>query len=144
MSDRGVSGIATGTTSWNAGSIGLFSGTNVITVIARDAAGNQGSDVLTVTYTAPAAAPAPAPAPAPSVLLFGETLTGVRSKKQVRLTWTQTPWTEVWVYRNTSRVDRTTNDGSWTDSFGRNVTSYSYRICAPGGTPCSNTVTVYF
>jgi Putative Ig domain/Fibronectin type III domain len=48
--DRGGSGSASGTTSWSAGSIGLKTGTNVITVTARDAAGNQSSKALTVTY----------------------------------------------------------------------------------------------
>ena len=56
--DRGGSGIATGTTSWTAG-ITLQSGSNVLTVTARDAAGNTSTDTLTVTYntgdtTAPA------------------------------------------------------------------------------------------
>ena len=49
-SDRGGSGKASGTNSWSTGSIGLKTGTNVITVTARDAAGNQASKALTVTY----------------------------------------------------------------------------------------------
>jgi Putative Ig domain len=48
--DRGGSGDTKGTTSWSTGSIGLKTGTNVITVTARDAAGNQSSQALTVTY----------------------------------------------------------------------------------------------
>ncbi len=51
--DRGGSGTATGTTSWTAGGITLQAGTNVLTVTARDAAGNSRSDTLTVTYTPP-------------------------------------------------------------------------------------------
>lgn len=51
--DRGGSGICTGTTAWSASGILLYSGTNVITVTARDAAGNTGSDTLTVIYTIP-------------------------------------------------------------------------------------------
>jgi hypothetical protein len=39
---------ASGTTSWSC-SVGLVSGSNAITVTARDAANNQGADVLTVT-----------------------------------------------------------------------------------------------
>jgi hypothetical protein len=57
--DRGGSGSATGTTNWSVASIALQSGTNVITIRANDAAGNQGTDVLTVTYT-PADSIAPA------------------------------------------------------------------------------------
>jgi hypothetical protein len=49
-SDRGVSGSATGTTSWAASGIALSPGANVITVTARDAANNPGSATLTVNY----------------------------------------------------------------------------------------------
>src|SRR4029077_15104378 len=50
---RGGSGIATGTTSWSASGIALQAGTNVVTVTARDAAGNTGTAILTVTYNSP-------------------------------------------------------------------------------------------
>ena len=49
--DRGSSGNANGTTSWNTGNINLQSGSNVITVRAYDAAGRYGTDTLTVTYS---------------------------------------------------------------------------------------------
>ena len=48
--DRGGSGTATGTTSWTANGIALLSGVNVITVSSRDAAGNVGTDSISVTY----------------------------------------------------------------------------------------------
>ena len=51
--DRGGSGTATGTTSWSVSGIVLLSGQNVLTVTARDAAGNTSTDTLTVTYTPP-------------------------------------------------------------------------------------------
>ncbi|PYM93328.1 MAG: hypothetical protein DME04_12340, partial [Candidatus Rokuibacteriota bacterium] len=47
---RGGSGTATGTTSWTASGIPLQSGANVLTVTARDAAGNAGTAAVTVTY----------------------------------------------------------------------------------------------
>ena len=47
--NRGGSGTATGTTSWSASGIVLQSGSNALTVTARDAAGNTASDTLTVT-----------------------------------------------------------------------------------------------
>ena len=53
MNDRGGSGTATGTTSWSVSGIALLSGSNVLTVTARDAAGNTSTDTLTVTYTPP-------------------------------------------------------------------------------------------
>jgi len=48
-SNRGGSGTATGTTSWNTSSISLVRGTTAFTVTARDAAGNTRTDTLTVT-----------------------------------------------------------------------------------------------
>jgi YVTN family beta-propeller protein len=50
---RGGSGTASGTTNWTASITSLQSGTNILTVTARDAAGNLGSDILTVTYNPP-------------------------------------------------------------------------------------------
>ena len=49
--DRGGSGTATGTTSWSVSGIVLQSGQNVLTVTARDAAGNTSTDTLTVKGT---------------------------------------------------------------------------------------------
>jgi pimeloyl-ACP methyl ester carboxylesterase len=48
--DRGGGGTAAGTTSWVAGGIPLQEGVNVVTVTARDVAGNTSSDTITVTY----------------------------------------------------------------------------------------------
>ncbi len=50
---QGGSGTASGTTSWSASGIALQAGTNVLTVTARDGAGNTASATLTVTYTPP-------------------------------------------------------------------------------------------
>ena len=47
--NRGGRGTATGTTTWSTGDISLKPGTSVITITARDAAGNRSSAVLTVT-----------------------------------------------------------------------------------------------
>src|SRR5207253_3043019 len=46
---RGGGGTASGTTGWTASGVLLQLGTNVLTVTARDAAGNTGTDTLTVT-----------------------------------------------------------------------------------------------
>ena len=48
VNDRGGSGTATGTTSWTVSGIVLMNGANVLTVTARDAAGNTSTDTLTV------------------------------------------------------------------------------------------------
>jgi hypothetical protein len=49
--NRGGSGTATGTTNWTASGISLQLGSNVLTVTARDAAGNIGTATLTATLT---------------------------------------------------------------------------------------------
>lgn len=51
--DRGGSGTCSGTTSWAKSGITLQVGTNVITITAKDAANNSGTDTLTVTYAQP-------------------------------------------------------------------------------------------
>jgi uncharacterized protein (TIGR03437 family) len=58
--DRGASGTATGTTSWTISGMVLLSGTTIVTVTARDAAGNVANRALTVTYTPGGDAVAPA------------------------------------------------------------------------------------
>lgn len=52
-SSTGGNGNATGTETWSTGDIGLIEGNNIIIVIARDAAGNESTDTITVTYTIP-------------------------------------------------------------------------------------------
>ena len=49
--DRGGDGTAAGTTNWSVSAVALQTGPNVITMTARDAAGNTGNRTLTVTYT---------------------------------------------------------------------------------------------
>jgi hypothetical protein len=48
---QGGSGVATGTTSWSTGAVALKQGANVITVTARDAAGNTGTSAVTLSLT---------------------------------------------------------------------------------------------
>ncbi len=49
----GAGGTATGTDTWSTGDISLFEGNNLVIVIALDAAGNEATDIISVTYTAP-------------------------------------------------------------------------------------------
>ena len=51
--NRGGSGTATGKNDWTASSISLSEGANIITITAKDADGNQGTDTLTITYSIP-------------------------------------------------------------------------------------------
>ena len=79
--DRGGSGTATGMNNWSINpGVTLQSGANVITVTARDAANNVGTDSLTVTYTPP---PDTTPPQAPAGL--GAT---AASSSQINLSWT--------------------------------------------------------
>jgi hypothetical protein len=130
----GGSGTASGTTSWSVGSIALQGGTNLITVTARDAAGNIGTDTLSVTYTPPVAST--------SVVLSGQLVQGNR-KKYAQLSWTTAPWSAVYVFLNGAREARTSNDGSYTDTL-RSPGTYTYKVCDSSGTACSNTVTLYY
>ena len=69
---QGGSGIATGTTAWTTGSIALLPGSNTLTVSARDAAGNTGGAVLTVTVaTVSSASSAAGPVISQSTLSVG-------------------------------------------------------------------------
>ncbi|NKE72969.1 fibronectin type III domain-containing protein [Candidatus Manganitrophus noduliformans] len=60
VNSRGGSGTASGTTNWSVSNITLQTGDNVITITARDAAGNTASDTLTVTLSVPTPTPLPA------------------------------------------------------------------------------------
>jgi len=131
--DRGGSGTATGTTEWSAASIPLQGGVNVLTVLARDATGNQAADVLTVTYTVPQTV----------VTLSARPYTH-KGIKYVALTWTAAPWRLADVLRDGLPLMTTENDGSHLDSF-KKGRSYTYRLCEAGNrTNCSNSVAVYF
>jgi hypothetical protein len=136
--DRGGNGTATGTTTWGAAGIPLQTGTNVITVTALDAAGNSGTDSLTVTYAE--TTPAPTTPPATSTV----TLTAVLPDSTTRLSWTDGKWrTGVDIYRNGVRIATVGNNGTARDPLpgpGR----YDYVICAGGTTTCSNTATVSY
>jgi putative Ig domain-containing protein/fibronectin type III domain protein len=134
----GGAGTASGTTSWNSGAIALVAGTNVITVSARDAAGNVGIDTVSVSYTVTA----PPPPPPSSVVLSGQ-LVPTKWRRIAQLSWTTAPWSYVYVYRNGVKLTRTSNDGSFSDSL-RYSGSYTYKICDTRSTACSNTVTLYY
>jgi len=87
--DRGGSGTASGTTNWNA-SVALQNGVNVLTVTARDAAGNTMTAALTVTANLPQlrvtlSADRPAPQVAGTSIRF--TASGSGSTAPYRYRW---------------------------------------------------------
>jgi len=61
VNNRGGNGVASGTSSWSVGSVPLQAGTNVITVTARDAAGNAQQASVTVTFGTASVPPSPSP-----------------------------------------------------------------------------------
>ncbi|UCD91109.1 MAG: hypothetical protein JSW04_06715, partial [Desulfobacterales bacterium] len=71
---------ASGTTSWSISDISLSEGDNLLTVTAKDAAGNQSSDALTIAYTPPDTAP-PQDTTAPVVTIKSPT---TRSKTRTK------------------------------------------------------------
>jgi hypothetical protein len=145
----GGSGVASGTTSWAMSNIPLQTGTNVITVTAVDAAGNRGTDTLTVTRSTSTTPPPTNPPPTGSV----PTLSLSRvDGNTVRLSWTQTSWSsvDVWaysprLYAYNYKVKNTSNSGSTTVDVPRTGYTYTFKVCAPGSTTvCSNSVNISF
>jgi hypothetical protein len=136
----GGSGVASGTTSWSMANIPLQTGTNVITVTAVDAAGNRGTDSLTVarSTTTTTTPPPTTSGPAPSLRLEPGSGFGAL------LYWTSTSWSSVDVYRNNTRIKNVPNTGSTSDTVST-WGNYSYKVCAPGSTTnCSNSVNISF
>ena len=81
VNDRGGNGVVSGTTNWSVSSIPLVSGTNTITVQARDAAGNLANDVLSVTRSTTTA-----DTTAPAVTITGPTSSSTYSTKATSIT----------------------------------------------------------
>jgi hypothetical protein len=69
--NRGGNGTAAGTTSWSVGAIALQAGSNIITVTARDAAGNSRPATLTVTLSDSTPPTVAVTAPAPTATVTG-------------------------------------------------------------------------
>jgi len=134
VNDRGGAGTASGTTSWSVPAVALQVGTNVISVTAQDATGNQSTVALTVTYSAPTAASST------SIVLNG-TLYSSGKWMKVLLGWNVVPGRYVDIYREGVRITKTANDGSYTDAP-RSTAAVSYYLCVSDATICSNTITV--
>lgn len=135
--NRGGSGFSSGTTTWSVPSVPLQIGTNVITVTAQDAAGNKGTDVLTVTYSLPTEG---TNVPSQSINLTGQLL---KSGSWVRasLQWSQVTSKNVSLFRNGQWVATTSNNGKYVDNP-KSSPPYVYKICQPETTNCSNTITL--
>ncbi|HEV8614519.1 MAG TPA: Calx-beta domain-containing protein [Methylomirabilota bacterium] len=140
--DRGGSGTATGTTSWTASGIILQAGANVLTVTARDAAGNTATDSVTVTFDV-----------TPPVVTITMPMSGsTYATRTSPLTLSGTASDNVRVTRVTWANDRggsgtATGTTSWTTSgiilqAGANVLTVTARDAA--GNTATDSVTVTF
>lgn len=135
--NKGGNGVATGTANWSTTAIALVSGSNVITVTAVDAAGNQSTASLTVNYSVATTTP-------PATVTLTADPRKASKWRSTRLSWANAPWTSVDVYRNGLRITNVPNSGLYTDPI-FNKGNYTYQICAQGSTTvCSNTVSVFF
>ena len=86
----------------------------------------------------------PPPPPAVSVTLSATTSLGRKGSQRVSLVWTSGVWTSSSIYRNGALVV-TASGSTYTDSPGGKAgASYTYHVCSPGTTTCSNDVTVTF
>jgi hypothetical protein len=132
--NRGGSGTASGTSNWSVPSVSLQAGDNVITVFARDAAGNVSTDTLAVTYVTPPDEPAPI-----SDLTAGVSRRGRNAV--VELSWTASADSDVDVLRNGAIVARTANNGKYREDLPGSGT-WLYQVCTTDGRSCSNTASV--
>jgi hypothetical protein len=142
VNNRGGSGTATGTTAWSVASITLLSGSNVLTVTARDAAGNTRTDTLTVTYTPDTTQPSitiTSPTSNPTRSQIGSTITlGGSASDNVAVT--QVSWTN-----NRGGSGNATGTTSWSTSTitlqtGANILTVTARDAA--GNTRTDTLTV--
>ena len=140
--NRGGNGTATGTASWTVSSISLSSGDNVITVTAKDGAGNSGTDTLQVTYSTgtTVSAPTVSTGSASNATTSSATLNGTVNANGASTTAWFNYGTTSGSYSGTSTTQSVTGSSNTTVSIGisglSSGTKYYYRIAASnsGGT----------
>jgi subtilisin family serine protease len=108
----------------------LSDGTHSITAAVTDSGGLNGSSSITVVVTE-------ADGITLSVLTYK-----IKGNKYAELTWGETSWVNVDIYRNGTKIATTTNIGEYTDKPPKNTTSATYQVCESGTDTCSNSATV--
>jgi hypothetical protein len=122
----------------------LTTGTHTVTATVTDSGGLTTQRGITVYVVVPAAPTPPPPAP-----VAGPTLTArgykVQGMQKADLSWTGLSGTNVDVYRNSTKISSTANDGAVTDPIDKKGGgSYAYKVCVTGTTTCTNQVSVSF
>lgn len=110
----------------------LAAGSHVIAATATDSGALTGTAQVTLTVTVGG----------PSLTARGYK---VKGRQMAELRWTGITAATVDVFRNGSRVATPANSGLYTDQL--NATgggSYAYKVCAAGGSLCTNVSTVVF
>jgi hypothetical protein len=117
----------------------LSTGTHIISVTVTDSGGLSASTQVTVTVTPPTSA---APAPGPALQATGHKVKGLQ---KVDLAWSGFADATVTIYRNSTSIGSTPNDGTYTDAIDqRGSGTYQYKVCGPTSGVCSNSVSVTF
>ena len=109
-------------------------GTYTVSLTVTDNGGATNTSSQTVTVSAPAGS-----------ITLSASGRRVNRTAYADLTWSGATTSNVDVYRNNALRATTANDGSHTDTVGKNKTgTYTYRVCNAGTNVCSNTVSVTF
>ena len=69
----------------------------------------------------------------------------VKGLAKADLSWNGLSGSSIDVYRNSSKLETTSNDGVETDAINKKGSfTYTYRVCVAGTTSCSNDASVTF
>ena len=130
-SGAGWSGLGSGTTAGNYG----------VQVTASDGVLNSSQSF---TWAMGTSTTPPLLSPSPDSVTLEAAAIDRGNRDQVQLSWTAASWTEVWVYRDGTLIAQTANDGEFTDFIRLASGTYTYQVCDPNATDCSNSQTVRF
>ena len=106
---------------------------------------NQGSGTITVLFSAGGVSDPPPPPPPPAPITLTASSSKTKTARLVDLRWSGITGSSASIFRNGSLVGTVYNSGSYTDRMGvRTTGTFTYKVCAPGGSACSSDVTIRF